>query len=64
MEIPIITMSTQVKGLEKPITPKPIPLMILEIGVGAEVILIDIVMPLRFLRLQIQHQRTHVVENP
>jgi hypothetical protein len=34
VEVPIITISIQVEGLEKPITPKPIPLMILEIGVG------------------------------
>ncbi len=53
MEVPIIMISIKVEGLKKPITPKPIPLMILEIGVGVEVTLIDIIMLLRFLGLQI-----------
>ncbi len=55
VEVPIVTISTQVEGLEKPIIPKPIPLMILEIGVGAEVTLIDTIMLLRFSGLQIQY---------
>jgi len=53
VEIPIVTISTQVKGLEKPITPKPMPLMILDIRVGAKVTLIDTIMLLRFSGLQI-----------
>jgi hypothetical protein len=53
VEVPIIMISIKVEGLKKPITPKPIPLMILEIGVGVEVTLIDIIMLLRFLGLQI-----------
>jgi hypothetical protein len=43
VEVHVIAVSIQVEGLEEPVTPKPIPLMILEIGVGTEVTLIDIV---------------------
>jgi hypothetical protein len=53
VEIPIVTINIQVEGLEKPTTPKPIPLMILDIRVGAKVTLIDTIMLLRFSRLQI-----------
>ncbi len=53
MEIPIVTINIQVEGLKKLIIPKPIPLMILDIRVGAKVTLINIVMLLRFLGLQI-----------
>jgi hypothetical protein len=55
VEVPIITINIQVERLEKSITPKPIPLMILKVGVGVEGTLINIVMPLRFSRLQIQY---------
>ncbi len=49
-----MVINIQVEALKEPITPKPIPLVILEIGVGTKVILIDsITMPLKFLRLQI-----------
>ncbi len=41
MEILVVVVSIPVKALEKPVTPKPIPLIILEIGVGVEVTLID-----------------------
>jgi hypothetical protein len=53
VEIPIVTINIQVEGLEKPTTPKPIPLIILDIRVGAKVTLIDTIMLLRFSRLQI-----------
>jgi hypothetical protein len=39
MEIPIVVVSTQVEALEELVAPKPIPLVILEIGVGVEVTL-------------------------
>jgi hypothetical protein len=54
MEVPIVTICIHVEGLKKPITPKPIPLMIPKIMVGVEVTLIDIFMPLRFLGLQMR----------
>ncbi len=41
MEIPIVVVNTQVEALEELVTPKPIPLVILEIGVGVEVTLIS-----------------------
>jgi hypothetical protein len=41
VEVPIVVVSTHVKALEKLVTPKPIPLIILEIGVGAKVTLIN-----------------------
>jgi hypothetical protein len=43
MEIPIVVVSIHVEGLEEPITPKPIPLVIPKIGVGVKVTLIEIV---------------------
>ncbi len=41
MEVLVVVISTQVEVLEELVTPKPIPLVILEIGVGAKVTLID-----------------------
>jgi hypothetical protein len=41
MEIHVVLINTQVGELEKPITPKPVPLTILEIRVGREVTLIN-----------------------
>jgi len=41
MEIPIVIVNTQVEALEEPITPKLVTLIISEIGVSAEVILIN-----------------------
>jgi hypothetical protein len=41
MEIHVVVVNTQVGELEKPITPKPIPLTILDIRVGREVTLIN-----------------------
>jgi hypothetical protein len=41
MEIHVVVVNTQVGELEKPITPKPIPLTILEIRLGREVTLIN-----------------------
>jgi hypothetical protein len=35
MEVHVVAISTQVEGLEETITPKTIPLIIPEIGVGA-----------------------------
>jgi hypothetical protein len=43
VEILVVVVNTHVEGLEEPITKKPIPLVTLEIGVGAKVILIDII---------------------
>jgi hypothetical protein len=43
VEVPIVVVSTQIKELEKHVTPKPIPLAIPKIGVGAKVTLISIV---------------------
>ncbi len=43
MEVLAIVVSTHVEGLEKPIIPKSIPLIIPKIGVGVEVTLINIV---------------------
>jgi hypothetical protein len=41
MEIPIVIVNTQVEALEEPIIPKPVTLIISEIGVNVEVILIN-----------------------
>jgi len=41
VEIHVVVVNTHVEGLEKPTTPKLVPLVILEIGVIIEVILID-----------------------
>jgi hypothetical protein len=43
VEIFVVVVSTKVEELEKHIIPKFVPLIILEIGVGSEVTLIDIV---------------------
>ncbi len=43
MEIFVVVVSTQVRGFEKPITLKLVPLIIPNIRVGAEVTLIDTV---------------------
>jgi hypothetical protein len=43
VEIFVVIVSIQVEELEKLITPKLIPLVILEIGVGAKVTLINII---------------------
>jgi hypothetical protein len=40
VEVHVVVINTQVEALEKPIIPKPIPLVIPKIGVGVEVILI------------------------
>jgi len=36
-----MVVSTQVEALEEPATPKPMPLVLLELGVGIQVTLID-----------------------
>jgi hypothetical protein len=41
VEILVMVVSIQVKALEEPIIPKPMPLVILEIGIGIEVTLIN-----------------------
>jgi hypothetical protein len=41
MEVLVVVVNTQVEALEKTIIPKPIPLVIQEIGVGTYIILID-----------------------
>jgi len=43
VETLVVVVSTQVKELEELVFPKPIPLVIPEVGVGAEVTLIGIV---------------------
>jgi len=43
VETLVVVVSTQVRELEELVFPKPIPLVILEVGVGAEVTLIGIV---------------------
>jgi len=40
-KILVVVVNIQIKALEKHVTPRPIPLVILEIGVGVEVTLID-----------------------
>jgi hypothetical protein len=37
----VVVVNTRVEGLKELVTPNPIPLVILKIGVGVEVILID-----------------------
>jgi hypothetical protein len=41
MEVFIVVVNIQVEALEELITPKPIPLVILEIEIGIEITLID-----------------------
>ncbi len=41
VEVPIVIVSIQVKALEEHVTPKPIPLIILDIGLGTRVTLIN-----------------------
>jgi hypothetical protein len=41
VEVFVVVVSTQVEALEEIVIPKPIPLVILDIGVGAKVTLID-----------------------
>ncbi len=41
MKVPIVVFSTQVEVLEKPITPKLVPLILPDIGVGIKVTLIN-----------------------
>jgi hypothetical protein len=43
VEVLVVILNTQVEGLEEPVIPKLVSLIILEIGVGVEVTLIDIV---------------------
>jgi hypothetical protein len=62
----IAIVSTHVEKLEEPITPKPIPLTILEIGIGAKVTLVKTITHAFevFRTLHIIFKNTFVVERP
>jgi hypothetical protein len=64
VQVYVVVVNNQVQGLEEPITPKPIPLVILEIGVGVKVILIDTITHASkvFKTLDIILKDTHVVK--
>jgi hypothetical protein len=66
VEVPIVVFSTQVKVLEEHVTPKPIPLILLEIGVGVVVTLINSVTHAFevFRTLDTVLKDTHVIEIP
>ncbi len=62
----VVVVNTQVKGLKELVTPKPIPLVILEIGVGVKVTLINTITHVYevFKTLNIVLNNTLVVEKP
>ncbi len=65
-ETPIVTVNTHGEGLEEPIIPKLVPLVIPKIGVGVEVTLIDIVTHAYevFKTLDIVLKDTPIVKRP
>jgi hypothetical protein len=66
VEIPIVVFSIHVEALEKPITPKLIPLVLPKIGVGVEVTLIDSIAHASKVSKtpNIVLKDTHVMERP
>lgn len=62
METLVVVVSTQVKELEELVFPKPIPLVIPEVEVGAEVTLIGIVTHAsEVFRTPNKYRRTHLL---
>jgi hypothetical protein len=63
VEIPIVVVSIQVKAFKEPATPKPTPLVILEIGIGAKIN--NITHAFKVFKIpHIMFNNTHVIESP